>query len=138
LGICRRILWDSALHRRLSATLYFVDWSSRKVFLRHLDLIKVGMTESDVRTIMAGHMEGTGWPAAPPVESLLQPKAGSSGSPTLDTGRARYPIGAAPTGEMVIKDSMVFRHSNKWYYNSDFGIVTLKAGRAVVVSFSPD
>jgi hypothetical protein len=122
----------------LSATLYFVDWSSRKVFLRDLDRVKVGMTEAEVRGIMGRYMEGTGWPVVPPGVSPVRPKTPNSQSSALLTNGAQYPVTPSPTEELRIRDSLVFRHSNKWYYDSDWGTVTFKAGRVVGVHFSPD
>ena len=44
----------------LIVALYFVEWTSRKPFLRDLARVHVGMTEVEVRHIMARYMEGTG------------------------------------------------------------------------------
>ncbi len=97
------------------AALYFVDWTTRKPFLRDLDRIRVGMTEAEVRQIMGRYMEGSGWPAIP-------------GSSTNAQG----------TLNIVGSDSLVFRHSNDGAFNSDWGIISLSSGRVVSVEFSPD
>ncbi|RPH53351.1 MAG: hypothetical protein EHM89_20210 [Acidobacteria bacterium] len=108
------------------------------MFLRDLDRIKVGMADADVRRILGRYMEGTGWPSVPPGVFPVQPKATDSQSRMLTADGTHYPIASSPTGEMVVRDSLVFRHSNESYYNSDFGIVTFWAGRVVGVHFSPD
>lgn len=109
-----------------------VPWTSRKPFLEHLDKVRPGMTEAQVRGFMAGYKEGTGWPAAP-----WQP-VGSAG--TLQT------IGSSNTfrtvtdsnGKMSLIDSLVFRHSDDGCFNSDWGVVQLKDGRVLRVEFLPD
>jgi len=113
------------------AALYFVDWTTRKVFLRDLARVRVGMTEAEVRRIMDRYMEGTGWPAIP---------GSSSNAPgTLIAGSdSQYSTEPSPSGEMVIRDSLVFRHSNDGAFNSDWGIISLSSGRVVRVEFSPD
>jgi hypothetical protein len=116
----------------LIATLYFVEWTSRKPFLRDLDRVRVGMTEVEVRQIMYRYLEGTGWPAFPDGNSN-----NASGMLMVGSG-ARYPTGASKSGELVIRDSLVFRHSKTARFNSDWGIVSLSSGRVVSVSFSPD
>jgi hypothetical protein len=89
------------------------------------------MREDEVRNIMAGYMEGTGWPAVYGGEShgegiVNDPGSGSS-----------YPASEVD-GELAIKNSLVFRHSDDGAYNSDWGIVTFEEGRVVSVDFSPD
>jgi hypothetical protein len=115
------------------ATLYLVEWTTRKPFLRDLDRIRVGMTEAEVRRIMGRYMEGTGWPANPF-------DASTNASNTLtDVGSgSQYSTTTSPSGEMVIRDSIVFRHSTDGAFNSDWGIVSLSSGRVVRVEFSPD
>ena len=75
------------------------------------------MSVREVRGIMAGYMEGTGWPANPFAESNE-----SSESP----------------GQLAIPDALVFRHSDEPAYNSDWGIVSFQAGRITKVEFSAD
>jgi hypothetical protein len=114
------------------AALYFVPWTSRKPFLRDLDRVHVGMTEAEARHIMSRYMEGTGWPASPfgsPTNSSTLSIVGSS---------SQYSTTTSPDGHMVIRDSLVFRHSTDGAYNSDWGIVSLSSGRVVSVEFSPD
>ncbi len=115
------------------AALYFVDWTSRKPFLRDLARVHVGMTEAEVRQIMGGYMEGTGWPAPPdsfPSDAPSTLTIGGSGS--------QYSIETSPSNQLVIRDSLVFRHSNDAAFNSDWGIVSFSGGRVVGVEFSAD
>lgn len=115
------------------AALYFVEWTSRKPFLRDLAHVHVGMTEAEVRHIMSRYMEGTGWPASPFDSSTNAP------STLTDVGSgSKYSTTTSPAGEMVIRDSLVFRHSTNGAFNSDWGIVALSSGRVVRVEFSPD
>jgi hypothetical protein len=101
------------------ATLYFVEWSTRKPFLRDLARVQVGMSEADVRLVMARYKEGTGWPAVPtsPPSSSAKPE---------------------PAGELVLPHSLVFRHSDEAAFNSDWAIIALSEGRVAKVEFSAD
>ncbi len=115
------------------ATLYFAEWTSRKPFLRDLGRVRVGMTEADVLQIMSRYMRGTGWPTFPEDSS-------TNGAGTLtDAGSgAQHSTEASASGEMAIRNSLVFRHSNDGRFNSDWGIVSFSGGRVVSVAFSPD
>jgi len=114
------------------AVLYCVEWTTRKPFLRDLALVRVGMTEAEVRNIMGRYMEGTGWPASPFDTS-------SNTSTLFIVGSSsQYSTTTSPSGEMVIRNSLVFRHSTDGAFNSDLGIVSLSSGRVVRVEFSPD
>jgi len=115
------------------AVLYFVEWTTRKPFLRDLARVRVGMTETEVRRIMGRYMEGTGWPANPFDTST------NATSTLTDVGSgSQYSTTTSPSGEMVIRDSLVFRHSTDGAFNSDWGIISLSSGRVVSVEFSPD
>jgi hypothetical protein len=96
------------------AALHLLPWSSRNGFLKRLYSIKPGMTVEQARAVMAGYMEGTGWPPNPFAES------------------------GEPGGELTIAGALVFRHSNDGAYNSDWGIVHCPAGRVTRVEFSAD
>ena len=110
------------------AVLYFGDWTSRKPFLRDLDRVKVGMNQSEVMSIMGRYMQGTGWPAL-----------GDSPGKLVDSGNGNtFESDISPSGELTIKDSIVFRHSNEGSFNSDWGIVSFSDGKVVRVEFSPD
>ena len=115
------------------AALYSVEWTTRKPFLRDLARVRVGMTEAEVRGIMGRYMEGTGWPANPFNTST------NASSTLTDVGSgSQYSTTSSPSGEMVVRDSLVFRHSTDGAFNSDWGIVSLSSGRVVRVEFSPD
>jgi hypothetical protein len=96
------------------AALNRLPWSSRSGFLKRLDAIRPGMTVSEVRKVMAGYREGTGWPANPFAESR--------------DSRA----------EFEIEGAIVFRHSDEPAYNADWGVVHFQDGRVTKVEFSPD
>lgn len=130
-GQVRRV-WVLGLLGVGIAGLYFVPWSSRKPFLRDLYSIQPGMTETQVRQTMARYMEGTGWPA---VYGTVSNAPGS----LVDAGSgATYATGETSTGEMTIRDSIVYRHSTDGAYDSDWGIISLSNGIVVRVSFSAD
>jgi signal transduction histidine kinase len=116
----------------VTATLYFVEWTTRKPFLRDLDRIRVGMTEAEVRQIMGRYMEGTGWPA------ILGSSTNAPGTLNIVGSDSQYSTETSPSGQMVIRDSLVFRHSNDGAFNSDWGIISLSGGKVVSVEFSPD
>ena len=65
--------------------LYFVEWTTRKPFLRDLARVRIGMTEAEVRQVMAGYMEGTGWPVIPATKARLQPHSASPAKPRRAT-----------------------------------------------------
>ncbi len=98
----------------VTTVLYLVPWSSRNGFLKRLYSIKPGMTVNEARQIMAGYIDGTGWPANPLVKSR------------------------EPSGEFTIPGTLVFRHSNDGAYNSDWGIVHIRKGRVIKVEFRLD
>jgi len=87
----------------------FLDWNSRKSFERDLFRIKSGVTVEEVNNLMARYIKGTGLP---------------------------YPY--ATDKEFEVKDSMIYRHSNKGAYYSDWGIVKIRDGKVEAVKFSPD
>lgn len=43
------------------AVLHWVPWSSRKVFLRDLERVQIGMSMMQAKAVMAGYRIGTGW-----------------------------------------------------------------------------
>ena len=113
----------------LVAALHFVPWTSRKPFLRDLERVQAGMTESEVRRIMGRYAEGTGWPAMP---------GGGSGTMTDLGSGGTHKTTVSTNGDLALRDSLVFRHSTDGRFNSDWGIVKLDGGRVTGVSFSPD
>jgi hypothetical protein len=116
----------------ISATLLFVDWTSRKPFLRDLARVRVGMSEAEVRHIMGRYTEGTGWPAIPGSSS------NAPGTLSIAGGDSQFSTDTSSSGQMVIRDSLVFRHSNEGAFNSDWGVISLSSGKVVGVKFLPD
>ncbi len=114
------------------AALNLVNWTTRKPFLRDVARIQAGMTEAEVRHIMGRYMEGTGWPASP------FDRPGSRGTLAIDGSGSQYSTTTSSEGQMVIRNSLVYRHSNEGAFNSDWGIVSLADGRVTHVEFSPD
>jgi hypothetical protein len=120
------LLWRSPVRHKLTiagflivvvVSVRFVDWNSRKPFLKDLYRVKEGMTAAQVEQIMGEYMTGGGV------------SVGSPG-PRLD-GRLAEP-GAQATG------TISYRHTNEGWGDSDWGIVTFEDGRVVDVEFSPD
>jgi hypothetical protein len=95
----------------------FVDWNSRKPFLRDLYRIKKGMTPAQVDQIMADYMIGG---------------AVSPDNPGIRLDGRLLEQGEQATGMIS------YRHTNEGWGNSDFGEVTFVDGRVVNVHFSPD
>jgi hypothetical protein len=92
----------------LILALYWIPWSSRKPFVRHLDSIRPGMTVAEVNRIMAGYRMGTGIPLPGSAQEFR------------------------PSG------AIVFRHSDEAMFNADWGVVTFRDGKVVDVRFDPD
>ncbi|HYG33568.1 MAG TPA: hypothetical protein VEC99_02210 [Clostridia bacterium] len=115
------------------AALYFVNWTSRKPFLRDLARVRVGMTEAEVRQIMGRYMVGTGWPLPP-----FDASTSATGTTVRMNGSSQYSGEASSTGELALRDALVFRHSNDGAFNSDWGIISVSNGRVAKVEFSAD
>jgi hypothetical protein len=95
----------------------FVDWNSRKPFLKDLGQIEEGMTVNRVDQIMAGYERG---PEAdqPPI---LEPAEDGSG-PEARADRTW----------------VVYRHTTEGWGNSDWGVVGFQDGVVVETRFLPD
>jgi hypothetical protein len=91
----------------------FIDWDSRKPFLKDLYQVHVGMTEAQVDQIMGNYIRGSGWPTNP--------------NPDV-----------AGVAELAIANSVIYRHTDAGWGDSDWGIVTYRNGRVVDVRYSPD
>jgi len=95
----------------------FVDWNSRKPFLKDLGQIEEGMTVTQVDQIMAGYERG---PEAdqPPI---LEPAEDGSG-PAARADRTW----------------VVYRHTTEGWGNSDWGVVGFQDGVVFETRFLPD
>ena len=103
----------------------------RLAFVDDLYSIQKGMTRSEVEEIMGSYMTGTGWPAAP--------ESSNAGTLTEVGSGAEYATTTSDSGELAIKDSIVYR----WYdkdgdFDSDWGVVRFKDGKVVDVRFMMD
>jgi hypothetical protein len=96
----------------------FVDWNSRKPFLKDLYRVEEDMTVAQVEQIMGDYMVGTGWPARP------------LGLPGEDS--------AAVTEELAAPDRLVYRHTDEGWGDSDWGEIRFEEGRVVEIRFLPD
>jgi hypothetical protein len=115
------------------AILYAIPWNSRKPFLRDLAKVEFGMTEAEVEAIMGHYMKGTGWPAPDFWERSSGP-----GQLAVASSGITFATSVSPSGELALDDSIVYRHSDKGAFNSDFGVVTFEDGRVVSTTFLPD
>jgi hypothetical protein len=110
-------------------SLPWVEWDSRKPFLRDLYSIEPGMDRPQVESLMGKYLRGTGFPAHP---------LGFGGS-LQDVGSGRtYSTATGANGQLELVDSVVYRHTHEGWGNADWGIVRFQQGRVVEVSFSPD
>lgn len=111
--------------------LYFVPWNTRKPFLRDLDKVQIGMTVDQVENIMGRYITGTGWPVMPGASSPTGQLIDVASGITLATSNS-------PSGEILIRDSITYRHSNDGAFNSDWGVVRFSNGFVVAKEFMPD
>jgi hypothetical protein len=95
----------------------FIDWNSRKPFLRDLNRIKEGMTESQVDQIMGGYMKGY-YGGPPPSLREYEPKFDEQGK--------------------IVTGWVTYRHTDEGWGDSDWGVVTIENGRVVEVRFLHD
>jgi hypothetical protein len=96
----------------------FVDWNSRKPFLKDFYRVREGMTVEQVEHIMGNYIGGTCYPAHP-----LGLPAGKS---------------AAEAEELALPDRAVYRHTDEGWGDSDWGEITFEKGRVVQTQFLPD
>jgi hypothetical protein len=102
-----------ALFVAVLVSVRFIDWNSRKPFLKDLHSIKEGMTPVQVEEIMGHHMQGGGRPLASPETEVDE-------------------RGQIATG------TVTYRHTNEGWGDSDWGVVTFEDGRVVRTEFLPD
>jgi amino acid transporter len=98
-------------------SLRFIDWNSRKPFLKDFYRIEEGMTAAQVEEIMGDYMTGGGVPLGSPGTRLDGRLVGQ---------------GASATG------TISYRHTNEGWGDSDWGVVTFENGLVVGTRFSPD
>jgi hypothetical protein len=91
----------------------FVDWNSRKPFLRDFQRIREGMTRVEVERIMGRYTVGDGRPI---------------GSPTA----------AVDAQGNILTGTVTYRHTDEGWGDSDWGVVTFESGRVVETQFMPD
>lgn len=113
--------------------LYLVPWNSRKPFLRDLAKVEIGISAGEVEEIMGKYIKGTGWPANP----FPDPDSSTGTLTEADLGITLV-VSNLPSGELVIQDSIAYRHSNDGAFNSDWAVVQYKDGRVFAKEFMPD
>lgn len=86
----------------------YLDWNSRKPFLRDLYSLEEGMTPGQVEQVMGGYM---------PCTSRDASFDGQDG---------------------IWAGSVTYRHTDEGWGNSDWGVVTFEDGRLVETEFLPD
>ncbi len=86
----------------------FVDWNTRKPFLRALDRVAVGITEAQADEIMDGYIKG------------VSPMAQVDEQGGIDWGTVSY------------------RHTTQAWGNVEVGVLVFQNGRVVRVDFLPD
>ena len=91
----------------------FIDWNSRKPFLKDFYRIKEGMTPAQVEQIMGDYMKGGGAPLGSPKTELNE------------------------QGE-IVTGTVTYRHTNEGWGDSDWGVVTFENGHVVQIEFLPD
>jgi hypothetical protein len=93
----------------------FVDWNSRKPFLRKFYSLQEGMTAEEVDQIMSGYMKANG------------------GGPPQSQDQYEFD----EQGE-IVTGWVTYRHTNEGWGDSDWGVVTFENGRVVHRRFLPD
>lgn len=95
----------------------FIDWNSRKSFLRDFYRIKEGVTELQVDQIMSGYNKSY-YGGPPPSFREYEPKFDEQGR--------------------IVTGWVTYRHTDEGWGNSDWGVVTFEHGRVVEVRFLHD
>jgi hypothetical protein len=110
----REILLILGLFVMVAFSVRFMDWNSRKPFLKDFYRIREGMTVTQVEQIMSDYMQGDGRPLVPGRKDVFNER-----------------------GE-VVTGTITYRHTNEGWGNSDWGVVTFENGRVVKTKFLPD
>jgi len=118
------LLYDRTLYSKLVVlallvlvlwSVRFVNWTSRKPFLRDLNRIQEGMTLTQVDRMMEGYIRETG------------------GGPPGSESQYQYD----QQGE-IVSGWVTYRHTDKGWGDSDLGVVTVREGRVTEAEFLPD
>ncbi|NIO72298.1 MAG: hypothetical protein GTN71_25565 [Anaerolineae bacterium] len=109
----RQTLLILGLFVMVAFSVRFVDWNSRKPFLKDFYRIREGMTPAQVEQIMGDYMIGGGAPLGSPKTELNE------------------------RGE-IVTGTVTYRHTDEGWGNSDWGVVTFEDGRVVKIEFLPD
>jgi hypothetical protein len=86
----------------------FVDWDSRKPFLRDFYQIQTGMTYEEVDELMTGY------------DKNISPFISTTSAGSLQTGAVSY------------------LHTNEGWGDSDVGLITFAGGRVISRNYYPD
>ncbi len=106
-------IWWALLAVLVLFTISRIDWNTRKPFLRDMNSIQIGMSTNDVEEIMSDYRQVDDWVS----------KSSSEGPFTENSSSL---------------DTLVYRHTDLGWGDSDWGVVTLREGKVVKVHFSPD
>lgn len=104
--------------------IYYMPWSSRKVFLRDLYSIKSGMSITEVERRMSRYI-------IPFEDDMPNDLIPTSSDISWDVVKEKQ----SDTG---LVDQLVYRHSNNGLFNADLGIVHFKNGLVESVEFMTD
>jgi len=110
----REILLILGLFVMVTFSVRFMDWNSRKPFLKDLYRIREGMTPTQVEQIMSDYMKGDGRPLVPSRKDVFNER-----------------------GE-VVTGTKTYRHTDEGWGDSDWGVVTFENSRVVQIEFLPD
>jgi hypothetical protein len=80
---------------------HFVDWDSRKPFLRALDRVEVGMTIAEVDATMAGFLRHPALPDSADGEAIISYRHTTEGWGDSDIGVIRFAGGRATSCEFL-------------------------------------
>jgi hypothetical protein len=101
----------------LTVSIRFVDWNSRKPFLKDFQQVGEGMTEQEVDQIMDGYMKSySGGP--PPSMREYEPEYDEQGQ--------------------IVQGWIAYRHTIEGWGDSDWGVITFEDRLVVGKRFLPD
>ena len=85
------------------------------------------MPKNEVDQLFGKYKKGTNWPASSGKTAEL-----------IGTRRGTYDVDTSKTDQLTLKNCDVYRHSDDGKYDSDWGIICFKDGKADWVDFAPD